>query len=60
MAHLKAYTFSNYNDYLQWKVVNKCLEDSFVIRLLRYTVKNVLKEGWSVWGKKNVIQNLLF
>ena len=34
MAHWKAYTFSKYNDYLQWKVVNKCLEDSFVIRLL--------------------------
>ena len=52
MAHWKAYTFSKYNDYLQWKVVNKCLEDSFVIRLLRYTVKNVLKEGWMWWWVK--------
>ena len=48
MAHWKAYTYSNYNDYLQWKVVNKRLEDSFVIRLVRYTVNNVLKECWSV------------
>lgn len=32
--------------------MNKCLEDSFVIRLLRYIVKNVLKEGWSVVEKK--------
>lgn len=32
--------------------MNKCLEDLFVIRLLRYTVNNVLKEGWMWWKKE--------